>query len=105
MVGERPEGRSGSRADAARAAQPLGGGHGLPPTTIGGEEVEELGRLGDHRANSFHSMNLACSKFIEHTARLSSGNRELEYHPGYDSMAIEKVKPARSAQQPRVVDV
>ena len=29
----------------------------------------------------------------------------MEYHPGYDSMAIEKVKPARSAQQPRVVDV
>jgi len=29
MVGERPESRGGSRAHAARAAQPLGGGHGL----------------------------------------------------------------------------
>jgi hypothetical protein len=53
MVGEGAKRRGGSRAEASRATQPLGGGDGLAPTAIRGEEVKELGRLGDHRANSF----------------------------------------------------
>jgi hypothetical protein len=49
MVGERPESRSGTRAKGSGAAQPLGRCDVLTPTVIGGVEVEELGRLGDHR--------------------------------------------------------
>jgi hypothetical protein len=65
MVGERAESRRGSHTDGTRAAQPLGRGDVLTPTVIGRVEGEELGRLGDHRANSFCSMNLVGSKFIE----------------------------------------
>ena len=72
MVGERPESRGGSRADGTRAAQPLGRGNVLTPTVIGRMEGEEIGRLGDHRANSFGSMNLAGSKSIERHPCLSS---------------------------------
>jgi hypothetical protein len=72
MVGERPETRGGSRAEGTGAAQPLGRGDVLTPTAIGGVEVEELVRLGDHRADSFCSMNLAGSKLIERDPRLSN---------------------------------
>jgi hypothetical protein len=74
MVGPRAESRSGSSAQESGAAQPLGGGDGLASTPIGREEVEELGRLGDHRANSFYSMNLAGSKLIERNRPSSSRN-------------------------------
>jgi hypothetical protein len=53
MVGECPESRGGSCADGTWAAQPLGRGDILTPTVIGRVEVEKVGRLGDHRANSF----------------------------------------------------
>jgi hypothetical protein len=72
VVGERPETRSGSRADGTGAAQPLGRGDVLTPAVIGGVEVEELVRLGDHRADSSCSMNLAGSKLIERHPRSSS---------------------------------
>jgi hypothetical protein len=62
------------RAESARASDALGRGEGLTPTVIGRVEVEKLGRLGDHLANSFCSMNLACSMFIERHPRLSSKN-------------------------------
>ena len=79
MVGERPERRGGTRAKGTgAAAQPLGRGNVLTPTMIARVEVEELVRLGDHRANSFCSMNLAGSKLIERHARLSSKNYEKE---------------------------
>jgi hypothetical protein len=76
MVGEGAKRRGGSRAEASRATQPLGGGDGLAPTAVRRIEVEELGRLGDHRANSFCSMNLAGSKLIERNRHLSSKNCE-----------------------------
>jgi hypothetical protein len=78
MVGERPERRGGARAEATRAAQPLGCGNVLTPTVIARVETEELVRLGDHRANSFCSMNLAGSKLIERHTWLSSKNQEKE---------------------------
>jgi hypothetical protein len=53
MVRPRAESRGGSRAEASGTAQPLGGGDGLAPTAVRRIEVEELGRLGDHRAGSF----------------------------------------------------
>jgi DNA-binding transcriptional ArsR family regulator len=103
MVGERPESRGGSPTESSGAAQPLGRGDVLTPTVIGGVEVEELGRLGDHRANSFCSMNLACSKIIERHPRLSSKIAKKRYRAGYSSMTIENVQPPRSIR--RVVDV
>ena len=53
MVCGRPQNGGGPRAESAGAAQPLGRGGGLEPAVIRREEVEELGRLGDHRAGSF----------------------------------------------------
>jgi len=50
MVGEPSENRGGSRAESSRAAQPLGRGDALSQAVILRVEVEELGRLGDHRA-------------------------------------------------------
>jgi hypothetical protein len=76
MVGQGPESRGRSRAQAPRAAQPLGGGDGLALTAIRREEVEEVGRLRDHHANSFRSMNLVGSKLIERHLVLSSKNYE-----------------------------
>jgi hypothetical protein len=72
MVGERPESGGGSQTEDTGATQPLGRGDVLTPTVIGGVEVEKVLRLGDHRANSFCSMNLAGSKLIERHPRLSS---------------------------------
>jgi hypothetical protein len=67
VVRRRPQNGRGSSAETAGAAQPLGRGNILSPTVIGREEVEKLGRLGHHRADSFCSMNLAGSKLIERT--------------------------------------
>jgi len=53
MVGKRPERRGGSRAKSTWAAHPLGRGDALSLAVILRVEVEELGRLGDHRAGSF----------------------------------------------------
>jgi hypothetical protein len=74
MVSERPESRGGSRAKSSGAAQPLG--NVLAPTPVDCVEVEEIGWLGDHRANSFRSMNLAGSKLIERYPGLSSKSCE-----------------------------
>jgi hypothetical protein len=77
MVGDRPEGRRGPSADGARPPQPLGRGRGQPLPVVEGDEIEQLGRLGDHRASSFHSMNLVGSKFIERRPVLSSMLRKI----------------------------
>jgi hypothetical protein len=53
VVCGRAQQRGDSQAETAGAAQPLGCGNGLEPAVIRREEVEELGRLGDHRAGSF----------------------------------------------------
>jgi hypothetical protein len=53
MVCRRSEERGGSHAETAGAALSLGRGDGLTQTVIRGEKVEELGRLGHHRAGSF----------------------------------------------------
>jgi hypothetical protein len=76
VVCGRPQERGGSLAKVAGAAQPLGRGNGLHAAAIRGEKLEELGRLVVHRANSFCSMNLTCSKFIERNRFLSSKHRE-----------------------------
>jgi hypothetical protein len=72
VVCEAVEHRGGPYAETAGAAQPLGRRNGLTPAAIRREEVEELGRLGDHRANSLRSMNLVGSKDIERRPRLSN---------------------------------
>jgi hypothetical protein len=72
MVCRRSEKRGGSLAETAGAALSLGRGDGPTPAVIRGEEVEELGRLGHHRAGSFCSMNLTGSKLIERSSVLSS---------------------------------
>jgi hypothetical protein len=77
VVCEAPKSRGGSRAEKAGAAQPLGRGSGLTPAVIRRVEVEEIGRLGDHGAGSFCSMNLAGSKIIEQDHRLSSIFRKI----------------------------
>jgi hypothetical protein len=76
VIGESAQQRRASHAESSGAALTLGRGDGLTPTVIRGEEVEELGRLVDHLASSFRSMNLAGSKFIERTPNLSSTNCE-----------------------------
>jgi hypothetical protein len=84
MVGECPERRGGTCAKGTGAAQPLGRGDVLTPTAIGGVKGEEVGRLGDHLLAPFggacgvsmRSMNLACSKLIEHNPTMSSENCE-----------------------------
>lgn len=65
MVGEPTESRRGSHAETAGAAQALGRGGGFALAAIECNQVEQFGRLGDHVANSFCSMNLVGSKFIE----------------------------------------
>jgi hypothetical protein len=72
MVGEPAQQGRGADADAAGASEPLGRRNCFPLAAIRGEEVEKLGRLGDHRTNSLCSMNLVGSKLIERTHRLSS---------------------------------
>jgi hypothetical protein len=77
VVCEASKSRGGSRAKKAGAAQPLGRGRGLTPAVISRVEVEEIVRLGDHRAGSFCSMNFIGSKLIERDARLSSIFRKI----------------------------
>jgi len=78
VVCGRSQQRGGSQAETAGAAQPLGRGTGLEPAAIRREELEELGRLGHHRAGSFCSMNLTGSKLIERCLGLSNKNYEEE---------------------------
>jgi hypothetical protein len=49
VVGEPAQEGRGSDPDAAGAAKPLGRRNGLTLAAIRREEVEELGRLGNHR--------------------------------------------------------
>jgi hypothetical protein len=72
VVGEPAQQRRGSHTEASAAAQPLGRCDGLTPAVILRMEGKEVGRLGDHRAGSFCSMNLAGSKLIERYPRLSN---------------------------------
>jgi hypothetical protein len=52
-IGESSERRGGSSPEGAGAAQPFGRSDGLTPVLIRREEVEELGRLGDHLLTPF----------------------------------------------------
>jgi hypothetical protein len=80
MVSETSERRGSSLTEKPRAAQLLGRSRGHEPAVIRREEVEELGRLGDHLRAPFgrrsctfrRSMNLICSKLIERIPRLSN---------------------------------
>jgi hypothetical protein len=53
VVCEASKSRGGSRTEEAGAPQPLGRSSGLTAAAIRRVEVEEIGRLGDHRAGSF----------------------------------------------------
>jgi hypothetical protein len=106
MVRPRAESRGGSRAEASGTAHPLGGGDGLAPTAIRGEEVEELGRLGDHRANSFAFDESRGFETYRTSLKLV---KQFVSKRGIiavrSSMAIENVKQPRPIPTPRVVDV
>jgi hypothetical protein len=80
VVGETAQQRRGSHTEAS-AAVPLGRGDGLTAPVILRMEGKEVGWLGDHRAGSFCSMNLAGSKFIERALGLSSeiGRKALSF--------------------------
>ncbi|HKU57537.1 MAG TPA: hypothetical protein VJP41_11005 [Gaiellaceae bacterium] len=76
MVGEATQHPCGSRAETAGAEQALRRGGRFAPAAIQGDEVEQLGRLEEHLANSFCSMNLVGSKLIEQVPGYTSKSSE-----------------------------